>query len=126
MAVITAAIGNRGQAMRPRLLETSPPRPIGAFMSEDVAQRLVSMMRLAVSEGTARGIETPGLRLAGKTGTAENPRGPAHSWFVGLAPAEHPQLAVVVLVEHGGSGARGAAPIARDLMTRAVELDLIF
>jgi peptidoglycan glycosyltransferase len=125
MAVIAAALGNRGQAMRPRLLELSAPQPMGTFMAEDVARRLVSMMRLAVSEGTARGIETPGLRLAGKTGTAENPRGVAHSWFVGLAPAERPQLAIAVLVEHGGSGAQSAAPIARDLMMQAIKLDLI-
>jgi peptidoglycan glycosyltransferase len=125
MALIVSAIGNQGQAMLPRLLEDTAPRSLGVFMSQGVSRRLVSMMRHAVSDGTARGVETPGLRLAGKTGTAENPRGPAHSWFVGLAPADRPQLAIAVLIEHGGYGSMRAAPIARDLVQAAAKLGLM-
>jgi peptidoglycan glycosyltransferase len=80
------------------------------------------MMRKVVTQGTGRGIETPGLAIAGKTGTAQNPQGAAHSWFIGFAPAERPALAVAVLVEHAGFGSKAAAPIARELFLRAREL----
>jgi len=102
--------------MEPRLIADDPPQAIGTLMSPGTARSLTLMMRRVVTEGTGRGIDTPGLAIAGKTGTAENPRGPAHSWFVGFAPATEPALAVAVLVEHGGYGSRSAAPIARDLL----------
>jgi peptidoglycan glycosyltransferase len=89
-------------------------------MSGGTAKSLTGMMRRVVTDGTGRGIDTPELAIAGKTGTAENPRGPAHSWFIGFAPAEAPELAVAVLVEHGGYGSRSAAPIARDLLVAGV------
>jgi peptidoglycan glycosyltransferase len=116
MAIIAAAVANGGIAMRPRLLAQDPPGPLGRFMSAPTAARLSRMMRQVVTKGTGRGIDGPELAIAGKTGTAENPRGAAHSWFVGFAPADDPTLAVAVLVEHGGYGSSAAAPIARDLL----------
>ena len=116
MALLAAAVANGGVAMEPRLIADDPPQAIGTLMSPGTARSLTLMMRRVVTEGTGRGIDTPGLAIAGKTGTAENPRGPAHSWFVGFAPATDPALAVAVLVEHGGYGSRSAAPIARDLL----------
>src|SRR5205085_2627384 len=50
-------------------------------------------------------------KVAGKTGTAENPQGPDHSWFVGYAPYNDPKIVVAVVVEHGGQGANPAAPV---------------
>jgi penicillin-binding protein A len=120
MALITAAVANGGTAMRPRLINDEPPEPIGQLLSADTARALTRMMRRVITDGTGRGIDTPGLAIAGKTGTAENPRGPAHSWFIGFAPAEDPELAVAVLVEHGGYGSRAAAPIARDLLAAGI------
>jgi peptidoglycan glycosyltransferase len=121
MALVAAAIANDGVAMRPRLLRDSEPEVLGRFMSPDVARRLRQMLRQAVSSGTGSGIETPGLEIAGKTGTAENPQGASHSWFIGFAPASAPRLAFAVLVEHGGYGSTVAAPIARDLLLKAAE-----
>jgi penicillin-binding protein 2 len=58
----------------------------------------------------------PGLSAAGKTGTAEAGAGRAdHAWFAGYCPAENPRYVVVVTLEHGGSGARAAGPVAREL-----------
>lgn len=59
--------------------------------------------------------------MAGKTGTAENElsvkkKGKEHSWFVGFAPAEDPQIVVAVVIEYGGSGSEVAAPIAREII----------
>lgn len=125
LALITAAIGNDGLAMRPRLLQAQAPEPLGQMMSASTAARLRAMLRLAVSDGTGRGIEQSQVAIAGKTGTAQNPAGASHAWFVGLAPAAHPRLAVAVLVEHGGYGSSAAAPIARDLFLHAARLGLL-
>lgn len=125
LALIVAAVANGGLAMRPRLVESDPPEAFARFMSAATARRLAQMMRRVVTEGTGRGINTPDLAIAGKTGTAQNPSGPAHSWFIGFAPADAPALAVAVLVEHGGYGSRAAAPIARDLLLRARKLGLL-
>ena len=57
-----------------------------------------------------------GVSLAGKTGSAENPFGDAHSWFLLVAPADSPQVAVAVLVENGGHGASAALPLAAYLL----------
>ena len=122
LATIAAAVANRGLAMRPRLLAQEAPEPLGQYMSPATAVRVAAMMRKVVTSGTGRGIDSPDLAIAGKTGTAEAPRGAAHSWFIGFAPAADPQLAVAVLVEHGGWGSSAAAPIARDLLARALEL----
>jgi len=66
--------------------------------------------------GTARGSRLPGIEYCGKTGTAQNPHGEDHGWFIGFAPAENPQIAFAVLVEHGGTGGGSAAPIAREVL----------
>ncbi|WP_295586525.1 penicillin-binding protein 2 [uncultured Lamprocystis sp.] len=123
LATIAAAVANRGLAMRPRLLAQEPPAPLGQYMAEQTATRLAQMLRKVVTTGTGRGIDGPQLAIAGKTGTAQNPRGAAHSWFIGFAPAAAPTLAVAVLVEHGGYGSTAAAPIARDLLLKAMELE---
>jgi penicillin-binding protein 2 len=46
-----------------------------------------------------------------------------HSWFVAIAPAENPKIALAVLIEHGGHGSSGAAPIARDLIKKYLNVD---
>jgi peptidoglycan glycosyltransferase len=125
MATIAAAVANRGVAVQPRLLAHNPPVAVARYTSPATANRLVRMMRKVVTEGTAKGIDTPELPIAGKTGTAENPNGKSHSWFIGFAPAGRPALAVSVLVEQGGYGSAAAAPIARDLFVKARELGLI-
>jgi len=62
--------------------------------------------------GTARGAQIPGIRVAGKTGTAQNPHGRDHSVFALIAPIDDPQIVVFCLVENGGWGAAVACPIA--------------
>ena len=65
--------------------------------------------------GTGRAARVRGLKIYGKTGTAQNPHGDSHSWFIGFTKDEDFSIAVVVLVEHGGSGGAVAAPIARKI-----------
>lgn len=62
--------------------------------------------------GTGRAARVPGINVAGKTGTAQNPHGKDHAWFVGFAPYEDPKIAICVLIENVGFGGVYAAPIA--------------
>ncbi|MDR2395402.1 MAG: penicillin-binding protein 2 [Endomicrobium sp.] len=66
-----------------------------------------------VENGTARRCKIPGIKISGKTGTAQNPHKKDHSWFISYAPSDNPEIAVAVIVEHGGSGGLNAVPIAK-------------
>lgn len=67
------------------------------------------------SAGTGQLARVDGIQIAGKTGTAQDPPDEAHSWFAGFAPFEHPEIAVVVFVEHGGSGGQVSGPMAKSV-----------
>lgn len=120
MAVVAAAVANGGYRVYPRLVThleseegsrpTDHPLPTRA-MGRSTAQVLADGMRMAVAEGTASAFGAPAL-IAGKTGTAENPHGAPHAWFVGFSPAHHPVVAMAVLVENGGSGGAATRSIA--------------
>ncbi|GAB4331021.1 MAG: penicillin-binding protein 2 [Calditrichia bacterium] len=75
-------------------------------------------MRQVVDGGTGQAASIYGIPSAGKTGTAENPHGKSHAWFIGFAPYENPEIAICVLVENGGSGGGVAAPIAGKYLRR--------
>jgi peptidoglycan glycosyltransferase len=103
-----------------------PPRAMGRVMSSEVADAIRDAMTTAV-EGEfagpyAGGAKVPGVRTAGKSGTAElAPGEPPHSWFTGFAPANDPRIAIVVLVENGGAGSAAAVPIGGRLMRAWLE-----
>jgi penicillin-binding protein 2 len=75
------------------------------------------------AEGTARRQQDDQVPIAGKTGTAQNPHGDDHAWFIGFAPVENPMIACCVLVEFGGHGSSVAAPIAKEVLKRYVLLE---
>jgi peptidoglycan glycosyltransferase len=132
MAMVAAGIGNGGVVMRPYLvdrtlapdlstLSTTHPSELGQAVSPQVASELSQMMEGVVSSGTGTAAQLPGVTVAGKTGTAENvPGRPTHAWFIAFAPAQHPTVAVAVIVENGGVGGATAAPIARQVMQAAL------
>jgi len=71
-------------------------------------------------------VKLPGASIAGKTGTAEVGGGKTdHAWFAGYAPAEQPQVAFVVTLEHAGSGGKTAGPLARELVKKLIELGYV-
>jgi peptidoglycan glycosyltransferase len=81
------------------------------------------MMIEVVDQGTGATAQMPGVKVAGKTGTAQSaPDRPPYAWFVSFAPADDPEVAVAVLVEDAGvernaiSGSGLAAPIAKRVM----------
>lgn len=138
MALVAGAIANGGVMMRPRLvteIRASDGRIVGSFdpeaisrpMSASDAALLTAMMVDVVERGTGTAARIPGVRVAGKTGTAQHGESlPPHAWFVSFAPAEDPRVAVAVIVLDGGSlggdatGGRVAAPIARAVMQAAL------
>jgi len=75
-------------------------------------------MESVVESGTAAASKIKGVRVCGKTGTAQNPHGKDHSLFVGYAPRENPKIAIGIMVENGGWGADWAAPIATLMMEK--------
>lgn len=130
MAVMAAAIANRGTLWRPHYTDRieysggqaeykQQPEKVGTIPLKDQAwQDIQQSLQLVVSSGTGRQAAIPGLDVRGKTGTAQNPGGEDHSWFVAYAarPGEAPSIAVAVLVENGGHGASVAAPIAKNVI----------
>ncbi|MEM2175330.1 MAG: penicillin-binding transpeptidase domain-containing protein, partial [Candidatus Micrarchaeia archaeon] len=71
-----------------------------------------------VEKGTGRNAKVIGLKIYGKTGTAQNPFGKDHAWFVGYAQKENKNLLLVILLENVGTGGAYAAPIAREIFSR--------
>jgi peptidoglycan glycosyltransferase len=126
MALVAAAIGNDGKLMEPRLvrevrspdgiiLDKPAPSVRGEALPEETARTLNEMMQKVVTEGLPTA-GVPGVKVAGKTGTAEAPPGEPHSWWITFAPADDPEIALCVMVENGGRGDEAAMPIADRLM----------
>lgn len=128
LAMISSSIANNGRMMKPFLvkeIKNSKGSIIKDYKSEELsqvlsfedAQKIQEMMRGVVSEGTGKSASIKNVKVAGKTGTAENSSNKTHSLFVGYAPYDNPKIAVaVVLEEEGLTGGKAAAPIARDLL----------
>jgi peptidoglycan glycosyltransferase len=131
MALIAATIANGGNEPRPYIVRqivrdgsaavVTSPETLASPISADTAANVKKMMVAVVQRGTGTVARLSDVQVAGKTGTATNPHGRAHSWFVCFAPADHPRVAVAVIVENGGYGAAVAAPIARDVLRVALE-----
>ncbi|RQP10644.1 MAG: penicillin-binding protein 2 [Microbacteriaceae bacterium] len=134
MAMVSAAIANDGELLRPNLVErvSAPdlsvlhefrPEAFGRSVSPDVAASLTQLMVANVANGAAGNARISGVDVAGKTGTAQNGTNEPYTlWFTGFAPADDPQVAVAVVVENGGGrGQSGfgntiAAPVAKKVI----------
>ncbi len=141
MALVAAAAANGGLILEPQLVEkVESPAGEVLFQAQPVVKSQLgakpghlALVQKAltdvVANGTGRAAKLPHLAVAGKTGTSqvvslekEKRGGKAarkfqnHAWFVATAPADDPQLAVAVLVEHGGGGGAVAAPLAKRVL----------
>ena len=131
MLDVTAGLAMNGKIFRPRLLykivdpktgrtvyEKQPEILREADLNQTNLDFLKATMEKVVNSpnGTGKKARITGVRVAGKTGTAENPHGDPHAWFTAFAPAEDPKVAAIVLVENGGEGGIVSAPIAKRLM----------
>jgi peptidoglycan glycosyltransferase len=134
MALVAAAIARDGDVPRPYVgqevvapngtpIRRTQPASLGRAMSPLTAAALRSMMALAVNEGFSQNAAIPGVQVGGKTGTAQSVPGmPDHSWFIGIAPVEQPRVAVAVLMEFSGWGSLEAAPVAKVVLERALQV----
>jgi penicillin-binding protein 2 len=145
VARMMAAIANGGFLVQPRLgrppqeksaggrdqlilasaetASAAPPRKI-----PDLSPRTLSIVREGLERvvndprGTGKSVRMTGVRIAGKTGTAETSGDqPDHAWFAGYVPADRPRIAFVVMLEHAGSGGQAAGPVARKFVEALIE-----
>jgi penicillin-binding protein A len=131
MAMVAAAVANEGTLMEPTLVQevTDPdgrtsseldPEEYSDVMSEETAGAVREMMTNVAEEGTASSLSVAGATLAGKTGTAEIDVESRlnQAQFIGMAPADDPQIVVAATVERctGCFGGDTAGPIATQVM----------
>ncbi len=126
MVMTASAIANNGEMVKPILvkeiinkegetIKRNITETLSQSTSSGVAEEMKDMMRSVIVSGTGKNASIRNIKVAGKTGTAENPTGKSHSWFIGFAPYDDPKLAIVVVLEsEGTTGGVSAAPIARD------------
>ncbi len=123
MANVAATIANKGWFYTPHAVHRIQDSEIDSLYTSkrytgidtayfSVIQDGMEMAVWGTDGGTARGAQIPGIRICGKTGTAQNPHGRDHSIFMSFAPKEKPEIAISVYVENAGFGATWAAPIA--------------
>lgn len=129
MAMVAGAVANDGIVMEPYLTDvvrapdktivsTTEPDELRRAIKSETAAELVSMMESVVSGGTGTAAQISGVRVGGKTGTAETGRAGRNTvWFVAFAGREKPEVAIaVVLQNQSGTGGTVAAPIAKQIM----------
>lgn len=133
MAMVAAAIANDGVAASPfavrrifdaegETVEETEVAELGRSMTSDTAMTLTQMMERVVTEGTGRQAAVPGVRVAGKTGTATGSSEFPSPWFIGFAPLDDPSISIAVFIEgspvsgESASGGSTAAPIASELI----------
>ncbi|NTV05022.1 MAG: penicillin-binding protein 2 [Chlorobiaceae bacterium] len=127
LAAYAAAIANNGTLFQPHIVNGYRDTGTGKYIpfAYDKQQLPVSAstfslikegMTGVVQRGTGTLAQVQGVTVAGKTGTAQNPHGKDHAWFIAFAPVENPKIAMAVLVENAGFGGAISAPIARELI----------
>lgn len=125
---VVSSIATRGEVYEPHILkkvldskgevvrEITPVLQDRIELRNETWESLIRGMEKVVNSGTGRACRGLPVKLAAKTGTAQNPQGEDHSWFSGFFPSSHPQVAFLVLIEHGGDGSGEAAQTARKLI----------
>ncbi|MGH7815865.1 MAG: penicillin-binding protein 2, partial [Candidatus Binatia bacterium] len=148
LANMMAAVANGGKLYRPRIVskvesvdgatvrEYGPELIRTIEIKPDTLNRVRGALADAVKGGTGGMARSQIVEVAGKTGTAQVVEMKAgyvkseqlayfsrdHAWFVAYAPAQNPQVAIAVLVEHGGHGGDAAAPMAKKVFEKYLEL----
>jgi penicillin-binding protein 2 len=134
---LVSLVANEGIFYRPHVVKRIGSKAVGPEIETQVQidEKIWTFIKDAMVDVTSfkgNEKEDPGTayhvfrdfpyRVAGKTGTAEAGNGVPHSWFIGFAPAENPEVAIVVMVEHGGYGSGAASQIARKVLEEYFKL----
>ncbi len=130
LAQFTMMLANKGVFYEPHIVDyvydydsgekkyvSGPPKNVQG-VSEKTYEIVRDGMRRVMEGGTGWAGKVWGLDMAGKTGTAQNPHGDSHAWFMTFAPYDLPEIAVAIIIENGGGGGAVAAPIARKFMEK--------
>src|SRR5262249_34967166 len=124
LAMLAATVASRGRVPHPHLVKEIRDPQTGLvrhvepndFKNVDVSSAdwdlVMQAMERVVESGTGGRAKVQGIRVAGKTGTAQNPHGNDHALFIAFAPVDQPRVALAIVVENGGHGSDAAAPVA--------------
>lgn len=137
MAMLISEVANGGHRYKPYLVSKitdNSGASIQTFLPQETGTLKITPGNLALIQEALRDVAREGgtageafgnfpIPIAGKTGTAENPHGADHGWFVGYAPFDDPRVAVIVLFEQGGFGAVSAVPVAKKVFEAAFNLN---
>ena len=126
LALMAAEVATGGTPIEPHVVqavlgaEERVARPLhsGVTGAPAVWQAVRRGLERVVDDGTGTAARVEGVRVAGKTGTAQNPHGADHALFVCYAPADHPEIAMAFVIENSGHGGSVAAPLAGDVLER--------
>ena len=129
MATMISAVANGGFLVQPHLARDNQKEPKKIGVSAGTLAIIRDALADVVEEGTATKAQLGPIHVAGKTGTAQvfkksvgvdadkQPKEERdHAWFIGYAPAENPEIAFAIVIEHGGHGGTTAAPVARQVL----------
>jgi peptidoglycan glycosyltransferase len=135
MAMVAAGIANSGTVMNPYLVDevqssdsdtvdTTPPSELSQAVSPHTASEVTKLMVSTVDDGTASPAAIPGIKVAGKTGTAQSGKTdvPPYAWFISFAPSVNAKVAVAVMIESADiprddiAGGKWGGPIAKSVM----------
>lgn len=133
MALVGCAIANNGVIQKPYLVDsiynaegkcsfTAQPSSLMTATNSSIANRVKSILEGVVSSGTGAAAAVPGVKIAGKTGTAETGKPIDDSWFVGIGPSENSSVVVAIVLEEGADHPGGAASRAQGVLKTALQV----
>ena len=133
MAMVGCAIANNGVIQKPYLVDsiynaegkcsfTASPSPLMTTTNSATANRVKSILEGVVASGTGGAAAVPGVKIAGKTGTAETGKPIDDSWFVGIGPSENSRVVVAIVLEEGSDLPGGAASRAQGVLRTALQV----
>ena len=130
-ALMAATIANNGIAMNPyvvsqilapdgTVLKTTRGHSLGQAVGSGTAEQVKQAMLDVVQNGTGSAAAIAGVKVAGKTGTAETNNANANSTFVGFAPYDTPTVAIAVVIEQNAKGEESAAAVGGQVLRAAL------
>ncbi|MDR2426093.1 MAG: penicillin-binding protein 2 [Endomicrobium sp.] len=117
--IVDKIVDINGQQLYKHIIKINEP----IELEEETWQLLHESLIETVEKGSGKRSKLDGIKVAGKTGTAQNPQGEDHAWFVTYAPADNPEIAIAIIVENGGGGGLNAVPAARKIYEKYFNIE---